>query len=418
MAARIWVQRALLIAGTLGALCAHDNPAFAQQPAASAAPPAVSPLSGRPNTEGAMRLVPVPTPSTPTAADKIPLDKLKVLRGFKLETYAAGIYAARSMRVSDKGTLFVTGYQGDKVHAITDKGGKREVKVIASGLHRPNGLAIKDGTLYIAELSRISRIERIEENLDDPGKPVVIYDDLPKDETNGWKFIGLGPDNKLYVPVGFPCNNCLPPETHGQIRRINLDGSGMEVVARGVHQTVGFDWHPVTKELYFTDNGRDWVSEDFPEDELNRVAKAGQHFGTPFCYQGDFPDPEFGWGRSCDEFEKPVAKLGPHTAPLGMRFYTGGMFPAKYKNAIFIARHSSWNRTRKAGGDVIAVFLNKDGTVKGMETILAGFIQDNNYVGRPVDVEMMKDGSLLISDDYNGAIYRLSHGEGRAASTR
>jgi glucose/arabinose dehydrogenase len=247
---------------------------------------------------------------------------------------------------------------------------------------------------------------------------VMVYDDLPKDEAHGWKFIGLGPDNKLYIPVGNPCNNCMPPDTHAQIRRINLDGSGMEVVARGVRNTVGFDWHPVTKELYFTDNGRDWASEDLPEDELNRVTKMGQHFGTPFCYQGDFPDPEFGWGRSCDEFEKPVAKLGPHTAALGMRFYTGSMFPAKYKNAIFIARRGSWNRSKKMGGDVIAVFLNKDGTVKGMETIVTGFIQDNNYVARPVDVEMLKDGSLLISDDYNGAIYRLSYGSGKTAAAK
>jgi glucose/arabinose dehydrogenase len=418
MADRLSVQRALLVAGALGTLWSV-TPAFAQQPPApAAAPPPSSPLTGRPNTEAAMKLVPIATPPNPTPSDKIPLDKLKAARGFKLETYVTGIYAARSMRVSEKGTLFVTGRQGDKVHAVVDKGGRREVKVIASGLHRPNGLAIKDGTLYIAELSRISRIEKVEETFDNPGKPVTIYDDLPKDETHGWKFIGIGPDNKLYVPVGIPCNNCLPPDTHGQIRRISLNGTGMEVVARGVRQTVGFDWHPVTKELYFTDNGRDWLSEDFPEDELNRVTRVGQHFGAPFCYQGDFPDPEFGWGRSCDEFEKPVAKLGPHAAALGMRFYTGAMFPAKYRNAIFIARRGSWNRTRKAGGDVIAVFLNKDGTVKSMETVVTGFIQDNNFVARPVDVEMLKDGSLLISDDYNGAIYRLSYGSGTAAGAK
>jgi glucose/arabinose dehydrogenase len=207
----------------------------------------------------------------------------------------------------------------------------------------------------------------------------------------------------------------MPSDQHAQIRRMNLDGSGMEVVARGVRNTVGFDWHPVSKELYFTDNGRDWASEDVPADELNRVTKAGQHFGSPYCYQGNFPDPEFGWGHSCDEFEKPVALLGPHTAALGMRFYTGAMFPKQYRNQIFIARHGSWNRSKKLGGDIVVATLNKDGTVKTIEPFLTGFIQDNNYIGRPVDVLQMKDGSLLVSDDYNGAIYRVSTGTNRVA---
>ena len=247
---------------------------------------------------------------------------------------------------------------------------------------------------------------------------VEIYSDLPKDEAHGWKFIGIGPDNKLYVPVGLPCNSCPAPDTHAQIRRINLDGTGAEVVARGVRNTVGFDWHPVSKELYFTDNSRDWVSEDFPEDELNRVTKTGQHFGNPFCHQGDFLDPELGWGRSCDEFEKPVAKMGPHTAVLGARFYAGGNFPAKYKNALFVARHGSWNRSKKAGGDIVAVFLNKDGTVKSMEPFITGFLENNSYHGRPVDVLFLKDGSMLISDDFNGAVWRVTYGNPKSARRR
>jgi glucose/arabinose dehydrogenase len=293
------------------------------------------------------------------------------------------------------------------------------VKVIASGLYRPNGLAIKDGTLYIAELSQISKIEKIEDNLDNPPKPTVFYTDLPKDEAHGWKFIGIGPDNKLYVPVGQPGNNVLPSDAHAQIRRMNLDGTGVEVVARGVRNTVGFDWHPVSKELYFTDNGRDWASEDVPEDELNRLTKVGQHFGSPYCYQGDFLDPEFGWGHSCSEFVPPVKKMGPHSASLGMRFNTGSMFPAKYKNAIFVARHGSWNRSKKFGGDIVAVFLNKDGTVKDMETIVSGFIgADNNYIGRPCDVLFLKDGSMLIADDFNGAVYRLTYGNQKNAMAK
>jgi glucose/arabinose dehydrogenase len=193
---------------------------------------------------------------------------------------------------------------------------------------------------------------------------------------------------------------------------MNLDGSGAEVIARGVRNTVGFDWHPVTHELYFTDNGRDWLSEDLPNDELNRITKVGQHFGSPYCYQGNFPDPEFGWGHSCSEFEPPVALMGPHAAALGMRFYTGKMFPSEYQGAILVARHGSWNRTNKFGGDIAVVKLNKDGSVKSVEPFITGFLVDNKYIGRPVDVLIMKDGSLLISDDYDGAVYRVSYGSG------
>jgi glucose/arabinose dehydrogenase len=314
--------------------------------------------------------------------------------------------------------VFVGSRLQDKVHYIVEKDGKREVKVLLSGLYRPNGLAYKDGTLYIGELSKISKIEKVEDNLANAPKPTVVYEDLPKDEAHGWKFIGIGPDNKLYIPVGQPCNNCLPPDTHAQIRRINLDGSGMEVIAKGVRNTVGFDWHPASKELYFSDNSRDWASEDLPEDELNRVTKVGQHFGSPFCYQGDFPDPEFGWGRSCSEFEKPVLKTGPHSASLGLRFYTGDKFPAKYKNAIFMARHGSWNRTVKFGGDILAVFLNKDGSVKGTEVFISGFLENNSYIGRPVDVLFLKDGSMLISDDFNGAVWRVTYGNQKSAGVK
>jgi glucose/arabinose dehydrogenase len=243
----------------------------------------------------------------------------------------------------------------------------------------------------------------------------VIYTDLPKDEPHGWKFIGIGPDNKLYVPVGQPGNNVLNSDAHAQIRRIDLDGKNAEVIARGVRNTVGFDWHPVSKQLYFSDNGRDWASEDLPQDELNRITKVGQHFGSPYCYQGNFLDPEHGWGKSCKDYEPPIALTGPHSAGLGLRFYTGDMFPKKYKNAIFLARRGSWNRTVKFGGDVVAIFLNKNGTVKNVEPFLTGFIENNNYLARPVDVEFMADGSMLVSDDYNGAIYRISYGKPRVA---
>jgi len=327
-------------------------------------------------------------------------------------SHSASFHPKDKIAPSNSGTKHLV----DKVYAITSKDGKRTAKTLISGLYRPNGLAYHNGTLYIGELSKISKIENVEDKLDNPPKPTLVYDDLPKDEAHGWKFIGIGPDNKLYIPVGQPGNNVLPSEKHAQIRRINLDGSGAEVVARGVRNTVGFDWNPATKQLYFTDNGRDWLSEDIPEDELNRVTKNGEHFGSLHCYQGNFTDPEFGWGHSCSEFTAPVGLLGPHTAALGMRFYTGSMFPSAYKNVILVARHGSWNKSKKEGGDVVAVKLNKDGTVKSVEPFLTGFIENNNYVGRPVDVHQMKDGSLLVSDDWNGAVYRITYGKQKTAS--
>ncbi|HEY1372663.1 MAG TPA: PQQ-dependent sugar dehydrogenase [Candidatus Binatia bacterium] len=386
-----------------------SKPLPSQQPAPTTVP-------GRPdipNAEVAQKLRNVAPLPFGAPAGKLPVAELKVPKGFKVDIYASGIPNARSIRLGDKGTVFVSNRVLDKVYAIVDKNGKREVKVIASGLDRPNGLAFHQGTLYIAEGTRISKLEKIEDNLDNPPKPVVIYSDFLNHQSHGWKFLALGPDNMLYVNVGSPCNICEPPATNGQLRRISLDGRKAEVYVRGVRNSVGFDWNPVTKELYFTDNGRDWLSEDLPEDELNRVTKMGQHFGFPYCHQGNFTDRELGWGRSCDEFEKPVALLGPHSASLGMRFYTGKMFPSQYHNAIFIARHGSWNRTKKIGGDVVVAKLNKDGTVKSVEPFLTGFLKNNEYSGRPVDVQVMKDGSLLVSDDHAGAVYRVSYGSSK-----
>ena len=413
------IGRRLLRAGTIAVTFAAW-PAVAQQPApqpaapAAAAPtgPAAAPpwAQGRPEAAIGVPLAPIAPPPIPTAADKLPLEKLKAPKGFKIELYAAGVGNARTLRQGDKGTVFVGSRLLDKVYAIVDKGEKREVKPIYSGLHRPNGLAFKDGVLYIAELSRISKVEKIEDNLDNPPKPVVIYDDLPKDEAHGWKFLTIGPDDKLYFQVGAPCNICMPSPAHAQIRRINLDGSGAEVVTRGIRQIVGMDFSPITKQLYFTENSRDWLSEDIPEEKLNRLTQPGKdNFGYPYCHQGNIADQEFGWGHSCDEFTKPIALLGPHTAALGMRFYTGNMFPSEYRNAIFIARHGSWNRTKKLGGDIVVAKLSEDGAVKSIEPFITGFIENNNYVGRPADVEFVKDGSMLISDDFNGAVYRVTY---------
>jgi glucose/arabinose dehydrogenase len=403
--------RSLGLAGVL--FGAFTFAAVAQQ--AQPLPPG-SPLLGRPDNEAAAKLAPVAPPPLPAAADKLPTAKLKVPPGFNVEVYASGMANARSLTLGDKGTVFVGSRLVDKVYAIVNKDGQHTVKVLASGLYRPNGVAFHDGTLYIAELSQISKIEKVEDVLDNPPRPTVIYDKLPKDEAHGWKFIAVGPDNKLYIPVGQPGNNVLHDDAHGQIRRINLDGSDAEVVALGVRNSVGFDWNPETKQLYFTDNGRDWMSEDVPQDKLNRVTKVGEDFGVPYCYQGNIPDPEFGWGHSCSEFTGPVGLMGPHAAALGMRFYTGSMFPADYKNAILVARHGSWNRSRKFGGDIAVVKLNEDGTVKSVEPFMTGFLENNSYNGRPVDVLQLADGSLLVSDDWNGAVYRITYDKEKVAN--
>jgi glucose/arabinose dehydrogenase len=379
-------------------------PAAAQQ---TPAPPSWT--QGRKETQASSPLAPHAPALTAKQAKDIPIDKLKLPPGFSAEIWATGLTNARSMTIGPKGTVFVGTRLVGKVYAVVDKGGERQVITIAQGLHRPNGVAVKDGNLYVAELNRIVRFDAIEDHLDKPPEPKVVYADLPSDEPHGWKFIAFGPDGNLYVPIGAPCNICMPPETHAQIRRIKPDGSGAEVVARGVRNSVGFDWHPVTKEMYFTDNGRDWISDDQPSDELNHVSKTGLHFGYPYCHQGDILDDEFGKGKNCAEFEPPLQKLGPHVASLGMRFYTGDSFPAEYKNNILIAEHGSWNRTQKNGYGIFRVVLDDKGKVAKYEPFAQGFLQGAEFWGRPVDVQQMKDGSLLVSDDWTGAIYRISY---------
>ncbi len=405
----------MLIAVGASAAMLAGSPAGAQQdpkapPAVENPPPAEGPLMGRPETPGAQALAPLAPPPLVTPADKLPIDKIKVPDGFKVEVFASGIKNARTLRVGDEGTVFVGNWQANKVWAITEKDGKREAKVLYEDLDWPNGLAFHNGTLYIAEHKKISKAENIEANLDNPPKLVTIYDKLGNPRPHGWRFLGVGPDEKLYVSNSSPCNICMPEPGFGEIRRMNLDGSGAEAIVRGVRNTVGFDWNPANNQLYFTDNNRDWLSEDLPNGELNRVTEPGkQHFGFPFCHQGDLADPEFGWGYDCKDFTPPIAKLGPHVAPLGMRFYTSDMFPEKYDGAIFIARHGPWNRTKKIAADVVVVQLNDEGNFESMEPFLTGLIENNKYIGRPVDVTVMHDGSLLVSDDWNGAVYRVSY---------
>ena len=327
-----------------------------------------------------------------------PLTAIRLPTGFSIEVYAE-VPNARSMALSDSGVLFVGTRDSDKVYAVVDG----TVKVVASGLTTPNGVALRNGSLYVAEVNRILRFKEIEQRLESASY-TVVSDAFPRDTHHGWKFIRFGPDGKLYVPIGAPCNVCLE-EGYATIMRMNPDGTALEEYAAGVRNTVGFDWHPDTGDLWFTDNGRDWLGDDLPPDELNHAPLQGLHFGFPYCHGGTVQDPEFR-SRSCAEFEQPALQLGPHVAALGMRFYTGEQFPERYRHGIFIAEHGSWNRKEPIGYRV--TFVKLEGNVPSSYEVFAeGWLQGSFSWGRPVDVEVMQDGSLLISDDKAGKIYRV-----------
>jgi glucose/arabinose dehydrogenase len=347
-----------------------------------------------------------------TSAATPPVDRIRLPAGFKIEVYAE-VDNARSLTLGDNGTVFV-GTRTDKVYALVDsnRDGKADkVITLAQGLNAPNGVAFREGSLYVAEINRILRFDDIEANLAKSPKPVVVFDKLPRESHHGWKFIAFGPDGWLYVPVGAPCNICeANPDVYAAIHRMKPDGSQFQVFARGIRNTVGFDWDPRTQELWFNDHGRDMMGDDMPSCELNHASKAGLHFGFPYCHQGDTPDPEYGGKRKCSEFAPPALKQGGHVAPDGLRFYTGKMFPPEYRNAIFIAQHGSWNRSKKSGYRVMMVTLNPDGeTVEKYEEFATGWMENERAWGRPVDVLVMPDGALLVSDDTAGAVYRISY---------
>lgn len=381
----------VLMAGVLG-------PVGAQQPAWK---------QGQPPEMRDSPLAPIPLPPRPTPAPQIPLDKVKLPPGFTISVWAEGLHNARQMAWGDRGTLFVGTRVAGNVYAVLDRGGRREVKVIARGLQQPNGVAFRDGSLWVAEIPRLLKYENIEATLDNPPTPKVVYE-FPKDAHHNWRFLIWGPDGKLYFNMGAPCNICLPPDTHANISRINPDGSGFEYVALGVRNSVGADFHPVTKELYFTQHGRDWAGDDFPHDTLHHAPRKGLHFGWPYCHQGDTLDPDFGRGRSCSEFAPPLLKLGPHVAPVGTRFYTGTLFPAQYRHRLFIALKGSWNRTQKTGYQVITVEL-APGRPPRSEVFLDGCHEGDRVLCRPTYIEWMADGSMLLSDDYHGAIYHITY---------
>jgi glucose/arabinose dehydrogenase len=339
---------------------------------------------------------------------------LKAPEGFTISFFAKDVDNARSLALGDNGTVFVGNRKGKNVYALVDadKDGVAEKKyTVASGLNMPNGVAFHDGSLYIAELNKVSRIDNIESTLENPGKPVLINDSFPSDEQHGWKYIAFGPDGKLYVPVGAPCNICddnQKDKRYASIMRMNADGSGLEVYANGIRNTVGFTWAPQTNDLWFTENGRDMLGDDLPPDELNIATKKDENFGYPYCHAGSIIDPELGKGKKCDDYKAPARTLTAHGASLGIKFNTGNMFPDKYKNQVFIAEHGSWNRSKPIGYRIMMATV-ENGDVKSYEPFINGWLNNGEAWGRPVDVLFLKDGSMLISDDHANAVYRVTY---------
>lgn len=338
-----------------------------------------------------------------------PLSDLHLPPGFRIEVFADDVDNARAMALGQRGTVFVGSRDAGRVYALEHDGTRAtRVHEIARGLEMPTGVAFRDGALYVAALNRILRWDDIEAKLDSPPKPVVVYDGFPSDAHHGWKFIAFGPDGWLYVPVGAPCNICDPSERYASIFRMTPDGGKVEAVTRGVRNSVGFDWNPADGALWFSDNGRDWLGDDTPPCELNRVSEQGQHFGYPYCHGAGIVDPEFGAGKNCADYVAPQVRFGAHTAPLGLRFYRGNMFPADYRGDVFVAQHGSWNRAKKIGYQVVRVHVENGVAVKS-EPFVYGWLRDERVSGRPVDVLEMPDGALLISDDQANAIYRVSY---------
>lgn len=346
-------------------------------------------------------------------ARELPLQKIRLPAGFRIQIYADNVPGARSLALAPDGTVYV-GTRGDKVYALPNRDGDTRadrVITVLRGLDTPNGVAFRDGALFVAENSRVLRYDDMGKRLHAPPAPKVVSAAFPRDAHHGWKFIRFGPDGLLYVPVGAPCNICDPdPSRYAGLFRLDPVSGAVEQFARGIRNTVGFDWHPQSGALWFTDNGRDWLGNDAPPDELNRASYPGQHFGYPFCHGKNIADPEYGQQRSCAEFTQPAWELGAHVAALGMRFYTGKMFPGTWRGRIFIAEHGSWNRMPPSGYRVTTASI-ENGRVAAYEVFASGWLDGLNAWGRPVDVQVMPDGALLLSDDKAGVVYRISHGD-------
>lgn len=382
------------------------------QTAAPPSPAAAPPWQQGKSSEFSNSTHPFAPLITGRPASELPLEKLRVPAGFKVEVWVDGVPEARSLALGDKGTVFVGNRNLSDVYAVRDVNGKREVKKILKGLNSPNGVAFKDGSLYVAEREQITAYDGIEDRLDSPPAPRMVIKGLPQQPGHFWKVLAFGPDGKLYFNIGSPQNITMPNYMQASIMRVDPKTGVLENYAQGIRNSVGMAFNPVSKQLWFTSNARDWLGNDGPDDILSKVSVKGEHHGFPYCHQGDTLDPEYGANRSCAEFVPPVLRLGAHVAPLGMRFYTGKSFPVAYKNSMFIAQHGSWNREIKQGYNVIRVSMDRSGKPHS-EVFLDGFMTDAKadppMWGRPVDVLVLADGSMLVSDDYNGVIYRVSH---------
>jgi glucose/arabinose dehydrogenase len=378
---------------------------------------------GKKASQAESKLAPHAGKMTETPAADIPLDKLKLPKGFKAELWASGIVGGRAMALSEDGKKIYMGTRAiGRVYEVTDEGGKRTVRTVVDKLTQPAGVAYKDGALYVFAIDKVLKYDGIAKNPSVQPQDLTAKFELPPEQHHNWKYVAFGPDGKLYVPFGAPCNICEPPtKEYAQIRRYNADGSGKEVIATGVRNSVGFDWHPKTKELWFTDHGRDWMGDDGPQDELNRLPKAGANFGFPYCHADGKEDADIKKPDACKGVTRPVQLLGSHAAAMGVKFYTGSMFPKEYQNTIFVVRKGSWNRAKPNGFDVVNIRAGDDGKGAKMRPFLTGFNESKDsykFWGRPAYVAQMPDGALLVSDEQVGAIYRISYekpagGEGK-----
>ena len=403
----------------IGALtgCAQMSPpavvaSAAPAPASAAPAPAPAWQQGRSAELVTSKLAPHAGKLTATPISDIPLKNLKLPPGFTAEIWSHGTPGARAMARADNGKIYVGTRGIGRVYEITDNGKERTSRVLVDKLTQP-AVTYHNGSLYVMAIDKVLRYDGIATNPGAAAVDMTAAFKLPKEQHHNWKYIAFGPDGKLYVPFGAPCNICEPGAEYAQIRRYNADGSGMEVIARGVRNSVGFDWHPQTKELWFTDHGRDWMGDDGPADELNRLTRVGQNFGFPYCHADGIADRDFPKANACADVTLPVQTMGPHAAAMGAHFYTGTMFPAEYRNTLFVARKGSWNRTQKFGYDVVTVRTDAQGNNPSIKAFMTGFLDpsNDNFSGRPTYMLQLPDGSLLISDEQLGAIYRITYGQ-------
>ncbi|MCE7505357.1 PQQ-dependent sugar dehydrogenase [Polynucleobacter sp. IMCC30063] len=417
--ASLWAVTAIVV---ILAGCASSPPekpkaAAAPAPAAAAPPPAWKQGMG-PDMANST-LAPLAGKMTATPISDIPINKLKLPPGFKIEVWATGMPGARAMALGDNGKVYIGTRAIGRVYEVTDNGKERTNRIVVDKLVQPAGVAFNKGSLYVMAIDKVLRFDGIDKNASVTPVDLTAKFNLPPEQHHNWKYIAFGPDGKLYIPFGAPCNICEPPTAeYAQIRRYNPDGSGMEVLATGVRNSVGFDWHPTTKQLWFTNHGRDWMGDDKPNDTLNLLSKTGLNFGFPYCHQGNLPDNVITKANACQGVEQPVALMGTHVATMGIKFYTGNMFPPEYKNAALIARKGSWNRNQKSGFDVVMVKAGADGKNPKITPFITGFLNpaDQSFWGRPAYLMQMPDGSMLVSDEQLGAIYRVTYSKQQLAA--